>query len=231
MRPACAHAVRCCRARSSWHESVGARLGHARTRPVRVDLKTAASYGARRLRPTVTAKQLSPEIEARIEKLWPRFPSEHAGRALTLPVLYMAQEQFGKIDPEVVDLVADRLGVPASHVKGVATFYTMLNKREVGRYHLQICTNIGCMLEGAYAVFEHCKRRLGVRKTHETSEDGNVTLSEVECLAACGYGPVAQIAEKNKPEIPLYFENLDVERIDQILDALEKGEVPTGLGR
>jgi NADH-quinone oxidoreductase subunit E len=179
----------------------------------------------------VTAKQLSPEIEARIETLLPRFPAEHAGRALTLPVLYMAQEQFGMIDPEVIDLVAARLGVPAAHVQGVATFYTMLNTKQVGRYHLQICTNIGCMLEGAYEVFDHCKRRLGVRKSRETTEDGEITLTEVECLAACGYGPVAQIAEKNKPEIPLYFENLSIERIDEILDALEKGEVPTGLGR
>jgi NADH-quinone oxidoreductase subunit E len=179
----------------------------------------------------VTAKQLSPEIEARIETLLPRFPAEHAGRALTLPVLYMAQEQFGMIDPEVIDVVAARLGVPAAHVQGVATFYTMLNTKQVGRYHLQICTNIGCMLEGAYEVFDHCKRRLGVRKSRETTEDGAITLTEVECLAACGYGPVAQIAEKNKPEIPLYFENLSIERIDEILDALEKGEVPTGLGR
>lgn len=178
----------------------------------------------------MTSKKLSPEIEARVQELWPRFPPEAAGRALTLPVLYMAQEQFGMIDEEVIDLVAERLGVPASHVKGVATFYTMLNKKEVGRFHLQICTNIGCMLEGGYEVFEHCKRRLGV-ENRGTTEDGNVTLSEVECLAACGYGPVAQIAERGKPEIPLYFENLTIERIEEILDALAQGRVPTDLGR
>lgn len=178
----------------------------------------------------MTDKQLSPEIEARIQTLWPRFPEGAAGKALTLPVLYLAQEQFGMIDQEVVDLVAVRLEVPASHVKGVATFYTMLNKKPVGRFHLQICTNIGCMLEGAYEVFDHCKRRLGIHQNHGTSADGNVTLSEVECLAACGYGPVAQIAERQKPEIPLYFENLTREKIDQILDALERGEVPETLG-
>lgn len=162
--------------------------------------------------------------------MWPRFPPEAAGKALTLSVLYMAQEQFGKVDQEVYDLVAARLGVPASHVKGVATFYTMLNKRPVGRYHLQVCTNIGCMLEGAYDVFDHCKRRLGVQNRGTTADD-NVTLSEVECLAACGYGPVAQIAERGAPEIPLYFENLDREKIDQILDALAQGRVPKELGR
>jgi NADH-quinone oxidoreductase E subunit len=176
------------------------------------------------------AKQLSPEIEAWIQEHWSRFPSGAAGKALTLSVLYMMQEQYGMVDAEVYDAVAQRLGVPASHVKGVATFYTMLNKKPVGRYHLQVCTNIGCMLEGAYEVFDHCKRRLGVGNRGTTADD-NVTLSEVECLAACGYGPVAQIAERAKPEIPLYFENLDIAKIDQILDALADGKVPTGLGR
>jgi NADH-quinone oxidoreductase subunit E len=190
--------------------------------------------------PTVTANQsspqpLSPRIEERIQKLWPRFPPAHAGKALTLPVLSMVHQERGKIDPGVIDAVAQRLGVTAAHVKGVATFYTMLDLsrdgKEVGRYHLQICTNIGCMLEGAYEVFEHCKRRLGISKSRGTSDDGRITLTEVECLAACGYGPVAQIAEKEKPEIPLYFEELDVERVDEIIDALQKGEVPEALGR
>ena len=176
------------------------------------------------------AKQLSPEIDAWIEQRWSRFPPDAAGKALTLGVLYLAQEQFGSVDAELYDAIATRLGVPASHVKGVATFYTMLNKKPVGRYHLQVCTNIGCMLEGAYEVFDHCKRRLGVQNKG-TTDDDNVTLSEVECLAACGFGPVAQIAERGKPEIPLYFENLDVETVDRILDALAEGKVPTELGR
>lgn len=177
----------------------------------------------------MTTKQLSPEIEARIQQLWPRFPPENAARALCIPVLYLAQQQFGIVDDEVVDLVAERLGLPPAHVKGTATFYTMLNVKPVGRYHLQVCTNIGCQITGAYEVFDRCKQRLGVGN-HGTTEDGNVTLSEVECLAACGFGPVAQIAERGKPDIPLYFENLDKERIDAILDALAEGRVPTELG-
>lgn len=174
-------------------------------------------------------RQLGPEIEAYIDKMWSRFPPEAAGKALTLSVLYMAQERFGKVDEGIYGLVAKRLGVPASHVKGVATFYTMLNKNDVGRFHLQVCTNIGCMLEGAYETFDHCRRRLGV-ENKGTTADGRVTLSEVECLAACGFGPVAQLAERGKPEIPLYFENLDVDKVDKLLDALEEGRVPTELG-
>lgn len=178
----------------------------------------------------MTAKQLTPEIEAWIEQRWSRFPEGAAGKALTLGVLYQAQETFGHVDTEVIDVVAERLGVTPAHVRGVATFYTMINARDVGRYHLQVCTNIGCMLDGAYEMFDRCKARLGVQNKG-TTPDGNVTLSEVECLAACGYGPVAQIAERGKPEIPLYFEHLDEKKIDAILDALEAGNVPTELGR
>jgi NADH-quinone oxidoreductase subunit E len=86
------------------------------------------------------------------------------------------------------------------------------------------------MLEGGYEVFNHCRRRLGVNN-RETSADGQITLSEVECLAACGYGPVAQIAERGKPDIPLYFENLDIGRVNQILDALQEGRIPAELGK
>ncbi len=177
----------------------------------------------------VTAKQLSPEIEQRIQELWGRFPEDKVRKVLCLPVLYLASQQFGMIDEEVVKLIADRLELPPVHVLGVATFYTMINKEELGRFHLQVCTNIGCMLEGGDEVFNHCKKRLGVGN-HGTSEDGKVTLSEVECLAACGYGPVAQIAEKNRPDIPLYFERLDIERMDKIIDALVDGRVPVELG-
>ncbi len=177
----------------------------------------------------MAAKQLSNEIEARIRQLWPRFPEGKAGRALCLPVLYMAQEQFGHVDAEVIDLIAARLELTPAHVTGVSTFYFMINKDRPGRYHLQVCTNIGCQLMGAYDVFDRCKARLGV-SNRQTSRDDNVTLTEVECLAACGFGPVAQIAERGKPEIPLYFENLDLKKIDAILDALAEGRVPTELG-
>ena len=177
----------------------------------------------------MTEKSLSPEIKARIVELRPRFPPEHANKALCIPVLWMAQKQFGIVDDEVCDVVAQALSLPPAHVLGVATFYTMFNTKPVGRYHLQVCTNIGCQILGGYEVFNHCKRRLGVGN-HGTTDDGKITLSEVECLAACGYGPVAQIAEKQEPDVPLYFENLDVERIDKIIAALEDDRIPTELG-
>ena len=178
----------------------------------------------------MTGKQLSPEIEARIAELRPRFPPEHANKAMCIPVLWMAQKQFGYVDDEVCNVVAAALDLPAAHVLGVATFYTMFNKKPVGRYHLQLCTGIGRQILGAYDVFAQCKRKLGIGN-HGTTDDDNITLSEVECIAACGYGPAAQIAERQKPDIPLYFEDLDAEKMDKILEALEQGRVPTELGR
>ncbi len=177
----------------------------------------------------MTANKLSDEIEQRIQELWPRFPEDKVRKVLCLPVLYLASQQFGKVDEDVVRLVAERLDLPPAHVRGVATFYTMIETGDVGRFHLQVCTNIGCMLEGAYDVFNHCKQRLGV-DDRGTTADGKVTLTQVECLAACGYGPVALIAEKGKPDIPLYFEKLDKARMDQLLDALLEGRVPVELG-
>ena len=177
----------------------------------------------------VTDKRLSPEIEERIRQLWPRFPEDKVRKVLCLPVLYLASQQFGLVDDEVVNLVAQRLELPPGHVQGVATFYSMINTREVGHYHLQVCTNIGCQLDNAYGVFEHCKRRLGV-ENKGTTADGKITLTEVECLAACGYGPVAQIAERGRPDIPLYFEKFDIERADRLIDALLEGRVPVELG-
>jgi NADH:ubiquinone oxidoreductase subunit E len=141
----------------------------------------------------------------------------------------LAQKQFGVVDEEVMELVAERLELPRSHVLGVATFYTMFNTEPVGRFNLQVCTNVGCQLEGGLELFEHCKKRLKV-KNKGTTEDGKVTLTEVECLAGCGFGPVAQIDERGKPEIPLYFEQLDTKRMDEIIDALLEGRVPVDLG-
>lgn len=136
---------------------------------------------------------------ARIKKLLSRYPNKMAA---TLPVLWIAQEQFGYVSEEAMDLVAETLDLPKSHVYGVATFYTMYYKDPVGKHHVQVCTNVSCMLRGAYQVLERFEKELGV-KAGETSADGNWTLSEVECLAACGTAPCVQV-NKNyyEPVLP-----------------------------
>ncbi len=145
----------------------------------------------------------------RIERLKQRFPTT---KALTLPVLWMAQEQFGWISLDTMKYVAGLLNLPLRHVYGVVTFYTMFNRQQVGKYHLQVCTNVSCQLLGAEKVTDHLCRKLNI-KPGETTTDGKFTLSEVECLGSCGTAPMMQVNDD-------YYENLTESRIDAILKEL-----------
>ncbi len=157
--------------------------------------------------------QFSTESENRFQKLIPQFPNK---RSLILPCLFLLQRDLGFVDHEGMSYIADRIGAPISlaHVHGVATFYTMYNKKPVGKFHVQVCSNISCYLAGSDQITEKVIHKLKIQKGQTTS-DGNFTLDEVQCLGACGFGPVAQINES-------YYENLDPEKIDQILDELAK---------
>ena len=142
----------------------------------------------------------SSETEARFQTLLGRYPNR---RAALLPTLYLAQDEFGYLSVEAMEYVADRLELPASKVLNVATFYTMYNKRPVGRYHVQVCVSISCALTGAYRLMRQLEKRLGIR-VGETSDDAMFTLSEVECLASCGTAPMMQVNDD-------YHENLQTE--------------------
>jgi NADH-quinone oxidoreductase E subunit len=153
------------------------------------------------------ALAFSAENQSRIQRILARYPNKMAA---CLPVLYLAQEQFGYVSEEAQELVAATLGLPPSHVHGVATFYTMFNKRPVGRYHLQVCTNVSCMLCGAGEVMERVRRKLGIRPG-ET--DGLFTLSEVECLAYCGTGPAVQVNDE-------IHELVSPDKVEELIDRL-----------
>ncbi len=153
----------------------------------------------------------SAENLKRIDELRQRYP--HA-QAMVLPVLWIAQEQFGHVSSETMKYVADLLKVPFGHVLGVVTFYTMYHQKPKGKYHLEVCTNVSCMLRGSAALVHHLEKRLGVRMG-ETSADHQWTLSEVECMGACGGAPMCAVGEE-------YYENLTVEKLDRVLDGLEK---------
>jgi NADH-quinone oxidoreductase E subunit len=153
---------------------------------------------------------LSKKARAEIQKL--RGEYSDAESAL-LPALFLAQEAYGGWLPEpAFDEVAAVMGLPPTSVASVATFYTMFNKKPVGRHLVQVCTNISCSLVGAGHVTEYIGRKLGV-KPGETTPDGRFTLLEVECLGSCGTAPVMQVDDA-------YYENLTEARIDEILDGL-----------
>lgn len=153
---------------------------------------------------------LSEENLKKLEKLKKQYPTK---KALTLPVLWMAQEQFGWISPQVMKYVAELLELPVSQVYGVVTFYTMFNTRPVGKYHLQVCTNVSCQLLGAEKLTDHICHRLNVT-IGETTGDKKFTVSEVECLGSCGTAPMMQVNEE-------YYENLSREKVDTILTNLK----------
>jgi NADH-quinone oxidoreductase E subunit len=149
------------------------------------------------------------EYQQRLDKILTRYPNK---RAALLPALALAQEIRGHVSPETMDRVADVLGLPSAYVRGVATFYTMYNKRPVGRYLVQVCTNISCNLCGAddvlAAFLRYTDTELG-----ETSEDGNFTVVEAECLAACGFPTCVQINSR-------YYENVTPADVPKIVQHL-----------
>lgn len=129
-----------------------------------------------------------------------------------LPVMHLAQGEFGWISKETMQFVADLLEIPVMQVYETATFYTMYNKKPVGKYHVQVCTNISCSLMGSDHIVEYLSKKLNIQPG-ETTPDDKFTLNEVECLGACGTAPVMMIGDE-------YYENLDEKNIDEILGKL-----------
>jgi len=149
------------------------------------------------------------EFEQRVDRIVGRYPER---KAALLPVLWAVQREKGWIDLESEAWVADRLGVSAAHVHGCVTFYTMYKQRPFGRYHIQVCTTLSCMLRGSDDLVSHLERKLGIR-VGETTEDGKFSLVRVECLGSCGTAPMFQVNDD-------YYENLSLEKVDEILDGL-----------
>ena len=130
-----------------------------------------------------------------------------------LPVLTLAQEEFGYITPEVEEYVAGLLDLPLVKIHEVFTFYTMYNKKEIGKYHLEICRNLPCSLTGCTEIIDYLCQKLGIR-VGETTPDKRFTLDTIECMGACDSGP-------NMILNGVYYRKLSKERINEILQELE----------
>ena len=143
------------------------------------------------------------------EKIVAKYPVK---RAAIMPVLWLAQKEFGWLSNEVQQYVADLMGFPLAWVSGLASFYTMYYKKPVGRHHLQVCTNVSCMLRGSDAIVRVIEDRLGIT-LGQTTTDGKFTLDEVECLASCGTAPMMQVNDD-------FLENLTPESTLEILERL-----------
>lgn len=133
-------------------------------------------------------------------------------RAALLPALWLVQEQQGWISKEAMEYLAGLLDITPAAVYETVTFYTMFNKKPIGKHHIQVCNSVCCCLRGSEQTVDYLQRKLGV-KTGETTADGRFHLSTVECLGSCGTAPMMQIDND-------YFENLDEEKIDKIINEL-----------
>lgn len=153
---------------------------------------------------------LSDKNLQRIEELKTRYPNP---QAVVLAALWMWQEEHGWISVDGMKYVADRLGLPYEHVYGVVTFYSMFNRKPTGKYKIEVCTNVSCMLRRSGEILKHIEDSLNI-SVGDTTPDGKFTLVEAECLGSCGTAPVMQIGDD-------YHENLDAAKVERILGGLK----------
>ncbi|HIQ39628.1 MAG TPA: NADH-quinone oxidoreductase subunit NuoE [Sulfurivirga caldicuralii] len=153
------------------------------------------------------------EVKERIDRWIAQYPEDQRQSAV-MPALRIVQEvNGGYLTRELMDEVADYLGMPPIAVYEVATFYSMYEHKPVGRYKICMCTNISCMLRDADDLVAYLQEKLGVG-IGEVTPDGKFSIKKVECLGACGEAPVAMIGKE-------YYGNLTRERLDELLDSLE----------
>jgi NADH-quinone oxidoreductase E subunit len=152
----------------------------------------------------------SERTRKKIDKIVARYPQKEAA---ILPLLHITQQEFGFISPDSEKLVAEILGIKPIRVREVVTFYTMLNREPVGKYHIQVCSNLSCALLGSEKLIDYLKGKLGI-EPGQTTKDKKFTLSLVECLGACEQAPCMTVNFD-------YYGNLDKKKIDKILDGLE----------
>jgi len=153
--------------------------------------------------------EFSESAQKRYREILKRYPEK---RASVLPVLTLAQREFGWISPEVAEYVGNLMGYPASDMLSVASFYTMLHKRPMGKYHMEVCRNVSCWLMGTYRCVDEIKRRLNLELGGVTP-DGRFSLALTECLGSCGTAPAMQVGDR-------YYENLTPERVAEIIEKL-----------
>jgi len=149
-------------------------------------------------------------LRVNIEAIAQRYPEQ---RSAVMPALYLAQKQYGYITRQAMEEIAATLDLPPVRVYEVATFYTMFRTEPIGKYHLQLCTNVSCMLLEAETLLVYLEKKLCI-KSGETTTDGLFTLSIVECLGSCGTAPVMQVNDD-------YYEDLTIEGLDRLLGRLD----------
>ncbi len=151
--------------------------------------------------------RFSDQFESRFAEMLTHYPTK---RSVLVPTLLYAQDEIGYLGEEVIKELADRLELTELEVRNVISYYSMLTTRPRGKYNVQVCTNIACLLRGGDELFEHCENKFGV-KHKGTTADGMFWLEEVECIGACSWAPAVQVNYD-------FHENLTTEKLDQVLE-------------
>jgi NADH-quinone oxidoreductase subunit F len=159
--------------------------------------------------------ELSAQLAAKFEKLQNSYPVK---RSALIPMLLFAQDEFGYITDEIVAEIAGRLDLHTVQVEETLQYYSMLHRKPMGKHHVQVCTNIACMLRGGTELLEHAKKRLEIGNK-ETTPDGVFSLEEVECMGACTGAPAVQVNYD-------FYENVTTRNFDRIIEELDKGQKP-----
>ena len=161
--------------------------------------------------------KFSEDNQKKVEQILKKYPVK---KPAVMPLLWLAQEQNGWISGEVMIEVANILEMTKEEVLGIVTFYTMYFQKPMGKNHIQVCTNVSCMLRGGYEIFDKVKEKLGINNM-EVTDDKQFSLEEVECMGSCGTAPMIAVNED-------YYENLTLDKVDVILKSLSpplsKGE-------
>jgi NADH-quinone oxidoreductase subunit F len=159
--------------------------------------------------------QLAPEVEKKFAELAGRYPVK---RSALVPMMLYAQDHYGSLSDELLAEIAARLNLKILEVTETLAYYSMLRRKPAGRYHIQVCTNVSCMLRGGNELYKHVQKRLGIGNK-EVSESGKFSLEEVECIGACTGAPAMQVNYD-------FYENLDAEQVDAIFEQLQDGRKP-----
>lgn len=165
-------------------------------------------------KPEHKAVSFSEQALAEYREILGRYPQR---RAALMPVLWLAQREFGWISKEVMAYLAELMELPIAWVEGAVTFYTMYYTRPMGKHHIQLCTNLSCRLRGADEVMSALRRSLAI-DPGETTPDAKFSLDRAECLGSCGTAPVVQLGSGP------YVENLTVEKALELVDRLKSGK-------
>ncbi|HWR36329.1 MAG TPA: NAD(P)H-dependent oxidoreductase subunit E [Clostridia bacterium] len=158
--------------------------------------------------------QFSSEFETRFTEMLTHYPTK---RSVLVPTLLYVQDELGYLSDDAVNEIAQRLELSDLEVRNVISYYSMLRTKPAGKYNVQVCTNISCLVRGGEEILRHCKETLGVTQDKGVTPDGLFSVEEVECIGACCWAPAIQVNYD-------YHENLTMEKVDAVLESYRKRE-------